>query len=86
MSRKVFKVKELDVLARWGFRQIASVSHNYYATTYYKVRTINDLRECDGIVKDCPAVIMADKSIDWRDTLLSSDVKKTVINLAGIGV
>lgn len=86
MSRKVYKTKELDVLARWGFRYVASVSNNYYATTYYKVRAINDLRESGGSIKDCPSVIMADKTIDWRDTILSSDVKKTVKHLDGIGV
>ena len=81
MSRKVYKIKELDLLERWGYKYIASVASNYFATTYYKVRAINDLRMCSGVVKDCPLVITPDTSINWADTALSLNVGEIINNL-----
>ena len=84
MSRKVYKIKELDLLERWGYRYIASVANNYYATTYYKLRTISDLQLCAGIVKDCPAVIASEGAISWSDTIMASDIRKVVTSLLEI--
>lgn len=78
MSRKVYKINELEVLARYGYRYIASIERNYYASTYYIVRAIDDLWKCEGIIKDCPSVIMMDKGIDWSETVLARDVKDLV--------
>lgn len=78
MSRKVFKINELEVMSRCGYRYIASIERNYYATTYYIVRSIDDLWKCGGIIKDCPSVIMMDKGIDWSETVLARDVKVLV--------
>lgn len=78
MSRKVYKEKELDILERWGYKYIASVSANYYATTYYNVRAISDLRECDGRVRECPAVLTTDKGVNWDNTVATRDIGATI--------
>lgn len=78
MSRKIYKEKELDILERCGYKYIASVSANYYATTYYNVRAISDLRECDGRVRDCPAVVTTDKGVNWDNTVLTRDIGETI--------
>lgn len=78
MSRKIYKSKELDILERWGYKYIASVSANYYATTYYNVRAISDLRECDGRVRDCPAVVTTDKGVNWDNTVATRDIGATI--------
>lgn len=78
MSRKVYKPEELDILERWGYKYIASVSANYYATTYYNVRAISDLRECDGRVRDCPAVVTTDNSVNWDNTVLTRDMGEII--------
>lgn len=81
MSRKVYKPEEMDILERWGYKYIASVASNYYASTYYKVRAISDLRECNGIVKDCPSVNTVDKGINWDNTALARDMGEIIKNL-----
>lgn len=78
MSRKIYKPEELDILERWGYKCIASVASNYYATTYYNVRTISDLRACDGIVKDCPAVVTTDTGVNWDNTVATRDIGATI--------
>lgn len=78
MSRKIYKSEELDLLERWGYKYIASVASNYYASTYYKVRAIIDLRECNGIVKDCPSVTIIDNGINWDNTVLTCDIGEVI--------
>ena len=78
MSRKIYKPEELDILERWGYKYIAAVESNYYASTYYKVRSINDLRECNGIVKDCPSVTTIDNGINWDNTALTSGIGQVI--------
>lgn len=79
MSRKVYKPEELDILERWGYKYIASVSANYYATTYYNIRAISDLRECDGRVRDCPpAIVTTDKCVNWDNTVLTRDIGEII--------
>lgn len=78
MSRKVYKTEELDILERWGYKYIAAVASNYYASTYYKVRAINNLRECNGIVKDCPSVTTIDNGINWDNTVLTRDIGEII--------
>ena len=78
MSRKIYKPEELDILERWGYKYIAAVASNYYASTYYKVRAISDLRECNGIVKDCPSVNTIDNGINWDNTVLTRDIGETI--------
>lgn len=78
MSRKVYKPDELDILDRWGYKYIASVASNYYASTYYKVRAISDLRECNGIVKDCPSVTAIDNGINWDNTVLTREIGEII--------
>ena len=78
MSRKVYKPEELDILERWGYKYIAAVESNYYTSTYYKVRAINDLRACNGIVKDCPSVNTIDNGINWDNTVLTRDIGETI--------
>lgn len=78
MSRKVYKIEELGILERWGYKYIASVSANYYATTYYKVRAISDLRECDGRVSECPAVVTTDKGVNWDNTVLTREIGEII--------
>ena len=78
MSRKIYKTEELDILERWGYKYIASVASNYYASTYYKVRAISDLRACNGIVKDCPSVTTIDNGINWGNTALTSGIGEVI--------
>lgn len=78
MSRKVYNEKELDILERWGYKYIASVASNYYASTYFKVRAISDLRACNGIVKDCPSVNIIDNGINWDNTVLTRDMGEII--------
>lgn len=78
MSRKIYKPEELDILERWGYKYIASVANNYYASTYYKVRAINDLRDCNGIVKDCPSVTAVESGINWDNTLLTREIGEII--------
>ena len=78
MSRKVYKPEELDILERWGYKYIASVESNYYASTYYKVRSISDLRACNGIVKDCPSVTTIDNGINWDTTVLTREIGEII--------
>ena len=84
MSRKVYKIKELDLLERWGYKYIASVANNYYATTYYKLRAISDLQMCGGVVKDCPAVIASEGGISWSNTIMASDTRKVITTLLAL--
>lgn len=84
MSRKVYKYKELDILERWGYTHIASVASTYYATTYYKVRAINDLRMCGGVAKACPAVIATDGGVNWSNTVMTRDISETINMLLSI--
>lgn len=78
MSRKVYKIKELDILSRWGYKYIASVSSNYFASTYYKLRSISDLLACSGVVKDCPSVTTIEDGINWNDTVKARDIGEMV--------
>lgn len=78
MSRKVYKPEELDILERWGYKYIASVANNYYASTYYKVRAINDLRDCNGIVKDCPSVTVVESGVNWDNTVLTREIGEII--------
>lgn len=78
MSRKIYKIEELDILERWGYKYIASVASKYYASTYYKVRTISDLRECNGIVKDCPTVTTVENDINWDNTVLTREIGEII--------
>ena len=78
MSRKVYKPEEMSILERWGYKYIASVESKYYASTYYKVRAISDLRACNGIVKDCPSVTTIDNGINWDNTVLTRDIGATI--------
>ena len=78
MSRKVYKIEELNILERWGYKYIASVAGNYYATTYYNVRAISDLRECDGRVRDCHAVVTTDKGVNWDNTVLTREIGEII--------
>ena len=78
MSRKVYKIEELDILERWGYKYIASVASNYYASTYYNVRAISDLRECDGRVRDCPSVTAIDNGINWDNTVLTREIGEII--------
>lgn len=78
MSRKIYKPEELDILERWGYKYIAAVASNYYASTYYKVRAISDLRECNGIVKDCPSVNTIDNGVNWDNTVLAREIGEII--------
>lgn len=78
MSRKVYKIEELDILERWGYKYIASVANNYYASTYYKVRAISDLRDCNGIVNDCPSVTAIENGVNWDNTVLTREIGEII--------